>query len=172
MKKNMLNTILYFHKKLKFLLELIVLKDGSLKLSSKLTILLNQNGVYEVDKLIEIINSFFTNIKFSNIFDKEYSFLIPIIFIFPKKEEKTIVILSNPIYLTLVSNIIFINLYDIYLYYFTKINFFCKNYAKSFFKLIFQYYFYKPIKKKLLMQKINFNFFKKKNKIIQKIIFR
>jgi hypothetical protein len=86
-------------KKLKFLLEIVIDDNGNFQLSPKLNLLLNQNNIFELDKLTIFIKTFFEKITLNSLNNKiAFSFFIPIIFIFPRNEiHKTNIYILNPI---------------------------------------------------------------------------
>jgi len=90
---------LLLKKKLKFLLEVTVDNEGIFQLSPKLILLLNQNNIFELDKLNIFIKTFFEKINIDNLKVKNnFSFFIPIVFVFPRNEiYKTSIYILNPI---------------------------------------------------------------------------
>jgi hypothetical protein len=142
-------------KKLKFLIEVTLDVDGNLTVSPKLSLLLTQNGLYENQPIFDYINEYFSFLKtFST--NKSYNFLVSFVFIFTKKNDKTLIYILNPFTNSFFNSTLKLNFLDIYIknkYNISKFN--KSNLLKK--KIYFNnyIYFFKKIKNKLFFYNFN-----------------
>jgi hypothetical protein len=141
-------------KKFKFLIEVTLESDGSFVISQKLSNVLNQNGFYENDKIHLYIKNFFSKVSVELV-GLNFSFLVPMMFIFPKKKQKTLIYVLNPFSNNFFSLILRLNVLDFYLYLQFKLRNLYFSSALSFYyiKNYLYFYFAKRRKDKFLGKK-------------------
>jgi hypothetical protein len=142
-------------KKLKFLVEITLETTGNIVISPKLALLLTQNGLYENQPIFDYIQEYFSFIKIFDI-SKEFIFNISFIFIFTKKNEKTLIYILNPFSNFFLNSSLKINFLDIYIS--NKYNIYKFKKKNNLKKKIYYYnyiYFFKKIRNKFFM--LNFD---------------
>jgi len=136
------NNYYKIQKKLKFLIEITLEADASFTIGPKLSNILNQNGFYENEKLYQYIKDFFSKLITESDSISTVNFLVPMMFIFPKKKQKTLIYILNPFSNGLINTIIKLNVMDYYLYVHSRlfdhyfINTLHFNYIKKYLRFI------------------------------------
>lgn len=121
--KNFYNNPYFIHKKIKLLIEITFEPKFNFIISPKLTMFLNQYGLYELDKFNNIVNNYFNMLKNWVNFRDNFSILVPFIIIFPKRKINSIVYIISPFTNEFLSELIWLNILDFYFLLFTKISF-------------------------------------------------
>jgi hypothetical protein len=174
MQKNIIDKFFFYdsyniRKRLKFLIEVTQDDEGAFSFGAKLSNVLNQNGLYDNDKIIDKVKFFLNNIPIvKECVDEVTIFYVPIVLIFPKKKRKTLLYVLNPFQNSFFSFFFRLNIFDYYCYMQYKL----RDYS---FLTIFNMYSIKNflyfifIRRNVLRSKIvfrkNFFFLSKKKKI-------
>ena|ERR1700722_9572879 len=104
------------HKYVKILIDINFDEKGAFSLGPKLNMMLNQRGIYELENIVLHINTYFEYFKkFMNL-SSIFTFLIPILIIFPKHKFGTLIYLFNPFITNYLMNAVMLNTLDMYLY--------------------------------------------------------
>jgi len=104
------------HKYIKILVDITVDSSGLFTVSSRLTMMLNQRGIYELEGLTSFITKHFERFKKLINLSSDFTFKIPILIIFPKRKFNTIVYVFNPFINSFLMDIIYLNILDNYLF--------------------------------------------------------
>jgi len=153
-------------KKLKFLIEVTIDTDGSFSVGQKLSNVLNQNGLYENDLIQQYVKDFFLKIVVNIEIEEPLVFLVPIIFIFPKKKQKTYIYIINPFSNNFFMKILKLNFIDFYFYLKQKMTdtYLSPSYYITIKKYLEIYYFFRKKRDQFYIKKLNYYFLIKKKK--------